>query len=1283
MIPNTPHRPRNASDLSRFITDLNRQFGLEIPTLGLHSPSAVRDKSSLRWRCFLRLLFLYFKDQTQLRRAVDSLAEWIGMPQAVPVPVPGTGPGPGPGSLTNRDKDERMAFLLRGLEDHVYLLSRGSPTSLSLQQFDVPHVPHVAESALSPRKRRFSDEDNNNINIINHHEELEDELEFHTAPNSPSKSQCPSNLPHLPPIFDSVDRDHDLDHDLDLHLDPTRLFCPNKTPSLQRFKQSQPNATVTDRINTSFHTVSTASTALNSSSSFFPDRSTIDHSFDTEITVPDGTQSTYPDSVGLFTDVNLDIDVDGDYDGPHDYLNQSFQDRIVQELVDHGPFSLHHPFPGKLPLRYRYEFERLGRAWKIPLQRVYRGDVASWKSHDDFWAWVQRHNQRCDQPLPPKSSRRAWDHAINDFKTDAPSEVVILTGEFNWCLPGEPGILKLDLNPLKTEKTCRFHRRFGSDRFMSLSIPAPSHAPNHLSCTDLSSGLREPIARWLTENDHHCLGRKWRPFFVEEVKSKRKVKAEPRFRVEFFAIDGVDFQHQHIHDIPLIAPALQRSDSHSPMTVGNLLEWHMPQQANSRQLNCKLFQRLSLGLSKTLASVVLRPTQIVRLRDRPTWKMVMNDGCALMSRALALKICDSIGITEPTPSCFQARIAGAKGLWMVDRHQSSIRSFSHDLGFAIEDSPPPQEMGDAFDPEQLTFEVVNWAKPLHSVDLNIQLLAILHQGGNVKQHLAKLTRDGIDELYDDLAHVLQSDNPVLCRSLLQKLRPSGDDGANKLRRLEQWVVNDAEFIIRLSEAGFAPQTFYPLRKRLGQLMCWLLERHVEELRIQVPLSTYAYCIADPYDILEPDEVHFGFSTRWKDPDRQFEDTQLEGVDVLVGRLPAHVPSDIQRRKAVWKPELRHFQDIIVFPRKGNIALAHMLSGGDYDGDTPWICWDPQIVQKAEFGADHFGLTSHSLPMNQVQSTDAFLLSTFEFNLTCSSLGRCTVEHEKIAYDESINSPKAIELANLLSHLVDGRKGGVHLSEQAWQAYRKKISPRQRALPAYRNPGRNPKTSNIVDYLKFNVAKGHAHVIRERLEREFPEGQGSNEIDEDLARPSRKAWEVACIDRQQGGELQPTLQQIQSTIDQLCDQWKRAFRNGTEGFPIEARQAIESACSLCPPSSGFHPILHTWQNSPDEWRRLLASCAYVTHPHSSFIFHAFGETLCQLKTEAVPSRLVTHDVLACYRMNQKTVAQLTEAGPPGEEEDDDQYEGKDAIETFFLGTDIGYHDGVDDDEQGIE
>ena len=37
-------------------------------------------------------------------------------------------------------------------------------------------------------------------------------------------------------------------------------------------------------------------------------------------------------------------------------------------------------------------------------------------------------------------------------------------------------------------------------------------------------------------------------------------------------------------------------------------------------------------------------------------------------------------------------------------------------------------------------------------------------------------------------------------------------------------------------------------------------------------------------------------------------------------------------KAVYKLQLRHMKDVIVFPTKGQIPLASKLQGGDYDGD---------------------------------------------------------------------------------------------------------------------------------------------------------------------------------------------------------------------------------------------------------------------------------------------------------------------------------------------------------------
>jgi hypothetical protein len=79
-------------------------------------------------------------------------------------------------------------------------------------------------------------------------------------------------------------------------------------------------------------------------------------------------------------------------------------------------------------------------------------------------------------------------------------------------------------------------------------------------------------------------------------------------------------------------------------------------------------------------------------------------------------------------------------------------------------------------------------------------------------------------------------------------------------------------------------------------------------------------------------IAVGFSAAFQDKQSGFCETYLHGIDVLVARSPAHYVSDIQKVKAVFKPELGSLKDVIIFPITGDVALAEKLSGGDYDGD---------------------------------------------------------------------------------------------------------------------------------------------------------------------------------------------------------------------------------------------------------------------------------------------------------------------------------------------------------------
>ena len=1293
--PRTPRK--SGEDLREIISRLNDQFALDLPNPLLFSPSVHHDGKAPGWRIYSGIKRLYFGD-SDVNLMINDFEEWVCARQ---VPTHAFRSfsglsgrerlvGPGRVFVSSKEREERLRYLGKLVDDAIYLFNGGSYGSRSAQKGNAKGNGNGANESRnrSPRKRRISDD--------------EDEEEFHTAPNSPVKpvpaAPAPVGIPHLHrATFDNADFRLDPVPSVDGmgHVAKSRKLSATKGPSFleklttpDRPQYYDSGTTKQDRSRLSFSTATT---------SFLESRgSRVEESFSTELTEPLDDYE-YEDSIAghmLSQEARMSFNAQAAMNESREQSARFSTHRdILNELYQSGPFSVDMAFPASVPLRYRYELERIGREWDVPSDRLLVGKSIS-LCYQDFWKWIAGHNQRNGKPLPDKSSRSAWEAAASDFKSDKHSEVVVLTGDLDWCAESEPGILKLKLKPLRTEKSCRFYRRFGSDRFMTLSMPPTAQPPGYLRHTSHPAVLRESIAEWLTQNVHRCMGRTWRPFYVEESKVKRKSKTTgTRFRVELFAVDGIDFDHS---PAPSISPSGQSSDGHTPMSLESLIDWHMPREANLSQSDCKLFQRFSLGLSKTFSTIALKPSQVLPLKDDPN-RPVMNDGCALMSRSLANAICDSLGITGNTPSCFQGRIAGAKGLWMVNRHQSMISTDDDDFWIQISDSqlkikPHPHSWTGPFDSEKLTFEVVKWSKPLHPVNLNVQLLGILQYGGDVKEYIAELTRAGIQTLYEDFAEALQSNSNVACRSLIQKILPTADDASGlmgyKVKRLEQWVMDEAECIIRLTEAGFAPQSFYPLRHRLGKCLKNMLDRYVDELHIEVPLSTYAFCIADPYGVLNEDEVHFGFSSNWRDPEGHFEDNLLDGIDVLVGRLPAHLPSDIQRRRAVWKPELRHFKDVIVFPTKGEVPLAHMLSGGDYDGDAPWICWDQNIVQKfrnsplptEDYSPEYFGLTKHSTPMEDIPTTDDFLQRAFTFNLTLSSLGRCTKEHERLSYDESLDSARAKELACLLSHLVDGRKGGVHLSMQAWEQYRKTISPMKRDPPAYENPERRYKRSNIIDYLKFEVATQERHAVLKKLEKNFPQTESHNSIDEDLVRP----WNEACKIFKTDKPSAETLREISKTIESFYRKWVSSIATQTEYSPV-AKEATEAIKTIRPPA-GTHPIFITWQNSESEWQKLLASCTYKKYHRSSFTLHAFGETLCQMKASTFPSRMITHEILACYKVNKRTIQQLM-AKEFAEEDMDarEEFKGEDAIEAMVYGGLVpgAYYDDDADDAMSVE
>ena len=120
----------------------------------------------------------------------------------------------------------------------------------------------------------------------------------------------------------------------------------------------------------------------------------------------------------------------------------------------------------------------------------------------------------------------------------------------------------------------------------------------------------------------------------------------------------------------------------------------------------------------------------------------------------------------------------------------------------------------------------------------------------------------------------------------------------------------------------------------------IYQRYIDSLKklqnkLHIEINEYArtvYCVPDFFGILEETEFYFRDSKYGVVNEKAF-----------CVRNPCHHPFDLVQLNGVDKyPQSQSVRDIIVFSTKGNRSCASKLSGGDYDGDRVFVCWEPRL-----------------------------------------------------------------------------------------------------------------------------------------------------------------------------------------------------------------------------------------------------------------------------------------------------------------------------------------------------
>ncbi|KAI8883552.1 RdRP-domain-containing protein [Backusella circina FSU 941] len=592
----------------------------------------------------------------------------------------------------------------------------------------------------------------------------------------------------------------------------------------------------------------------------------------------------------------------------------------------------------------------------------------------------------------------------------------------------------------------RFFRKYGSERFLEMKYVKEAHTNMFSKQCDYYLKpfiLMERIYKFLFMKDHTVI---------------------------FFATEG---------------PGLDT------ISIKQVIDWHMPIIENwSMEIN-KYASRMSLGYSNSIPTIAFKPQQIEYIEDvysdiegQNKESSCMTDGCGIISCSAMKKIM-GCQVADELPCAIQGRIAGAKGVWVIDPSLDfnsgdfiQIRSSQNKFktGMLQEDMEE--------DPLHYTFDLVKNGQCTYPACLNTQVIQCLAVGGVptkvfedlLKEYIhrirsvitanksVKILRDWVskcgnlmadrwekesnvkkgfwnsrtlDDTYDEDEDYPFSSSSSSFNSWINILSSSVKSKDNKY---SGQPGSPYEVVVRLLDSGFDLTNSY-VSNRITHIFREIMRSITTKYKIEVEQSCTVTCIPDPTGTLEPGQVFLQISKRKKDENTGIKVGLITG-DVIVTRNPCGLKSDIQKVECVDNLALRMYTDVIVFPIKGPRSLANQLSGGDYDGDIIFCCWDERIVKpftssppcndskrvSKAFTKDK-GTVGSKLPHDQKNIESTIQRCFFSTVIPDGTLGAYENWRTVLAEKTSLDNEEVVYLAQMCSKLVDAPKQGLRLKHE--------------------------------------------------------------------------------------------------------------------------------------------------------------------------------------------------------------------------------------------------------------
>ncbi|XP_060186891.1 RNA-dependent RNA polymerase 1-like isoform X2 [Lycium barbarum] len=375
---------------------------------------------------------------------------------------------------------------------------------------------------------------------------------------------------------------------------------------------------------------------------------------------------------------------------------------------------------------------------------------------------------------------------------------------------------------------------------------------------------------------------------------------------------------------------------------------------------------------------------------------VFSDGIGKISADFARRVATKCGL-QYTPSAFQIRYGGYKGVVAVDQYSSMKLSLRKSML--------------KYEANNIKLDVLAWSK-YQPCYLNRELVTLLSTLG-VKDYVFEQKQNEAVEQLDAILH-----DSFKAQEALELMSPG--ENTNILKgMLNCGYMPDEEPFLSMMLQAFRASKLLDLRTKT---------------RIFIPNGRAMMGCLDESRTLEYGQVFVQFTGAGR---RQFyEDLHplndsrsanynfiLKG-NVVVAKNPCLHPGDIRVLRAVDIPALHHMVDCVVFPQKGKRPHPNECSGSDLDGDIYFVCWDqdlipPRQVQAMDYSPAPNTELDHDVTIEEVEEY-------FTNYIVNDSLGIIAHAHVAVADTEPdmAMSEPCKELAQLYSIAVDFPKTGV-------------------------------------------------------------------------------------------------------------------------------------------------------------------------------------------------------------------------------------------------------------------